>query len=302
MTALIDQALGALGLLRGHRGGPPGLRGDGRRRPREGEDAPLRQQERVPGARRPRRGDAPGGHAGDGPADEPGPRRGARGVGRPDLRGHRRALQLQRPRAALLPAPLAERRRPPGEPRRQARPEPAVPRPRQEGAPRPPGDRQEPRRPGQGRSRSHPALRCSTRWWPRSTARRPAPARAWPGRSAASSRPPPGSSTWTIRRKRPRDRVAVVLDREKAGLKGVPAAAAVETIARAGRGPRPRPPRRPRFPRAGPRPAAPLRRRPRRSGAPALAARRCARAERWPSASSPAPSGRRSPSPSCTRT
>ena len=33
----------------------------------------------------------------------------AGGVGRPDLRGHRGALQLQRPRAALLPAPLAQR-------------------------------------------------------------------------------------------------------------------------------------------------------------------------------------------------
>ena len=118
------------------------------------------------------RGDAARGDARDRAADEPLPRHGARGDGRPDLRRHRRALQLQRPRAPLLPAPLALRGRPAGEPRRAR----TSATPRATTSPSACGRRSSRSRRGAARgsrwSRSRPGRRCSTRWWPRSTARR----------------------------------------------------------------------------------------------------------------------------------
>ncbi len=70
---------------------------------RQGQDAPVRQQERDPGRRRHARGDDAGGDE----LRRPGPRaRGAeapRGLRRAGLRRHLRPVQLQRPREALLP-------------------------------------------------------------------------------------------------------------------------------------------------------------------------------------------------------
>ena len=94
-------------------------------------------------------------------------------------------------------------------------------------------------------SRSRPGRRCSTRWWPRSTARRRGRARTW-------RRPVRGLFETTPGRRgrgrlaggRARARGLVSVDREKAGLKGIPAAAAVETAGRARRRPRRGPPRR----------------------------------------------------------
>ncbi len=87
-----------------------------------------------------------------------------------------------------------------------------------------------------GWSRSRRGRRSWTRWWPRSTARPRRSGRRWRRPSAASSRRPPGSWTSTTRWRRSADRVLVSLDREKAGVKGIPAAAAVETLAGPGAG------------------------------------------------------------------
>ncbi len=100
-------------------------------RVRQGEDAALRQQERVPGHHR-----HAGGHdaGGDGARHPGSGRRGAaaaRGHQPPDLRGHGVALQLQRPGAPLLPAARLERGRHPGEPAAEGRARPAEPRDRQ---------------------------------------------------------------------------------------------------------------------------------------------------------------------------
>ncbi len=130
-----DADLRALGVLRVRGRALRGLGGARGRGPRQGQDAALRQQERVPGDDRPPRGDAPRGDARDRPADEGPPGHGPRGQERPALRGQRRALQLQRPRPALLPAPLAPLGRPAGEPRAQARPRRPEPRHRQARAP-----------------------------------------------------------------------------------------------------------------------------------------------------------------------
>ena len=82
---------------------------------RQGQDAAVRQQERVPGDRR----HAERHHARrDGARDAIARRRNAeaaRSGERPDLRGNGVALQLQRPGAPLLPAARAERRRHSGE-------------------------------------------------------------------------------------------------------------------------------------------------------------------------------------------
>ena len=83
---------------------------------RQGEDAAVRQQERVSGDRRHAerhhagRDGARGAAAGRGDAE-------AAGSGqRPDLRGHGFAVQLQWPGASLLSAPRTQCRRHPGEP------------------------------------------------------------------------------------------------------------------------------------------------------------------------------------------
>ncbi len=125
---------------------------------RQSEDAAVRQQERVPGDRRyaqrhhsrrdrPRRRRAGAGHA-----------RSAAGGQSPDLRRHRVAIQLQRPGAALLPAPGVQRRRYPGEPAAQRRPQAAEPRNRQAGPPAAAARRRALRRAHQsGRSAARPA-------------------------------------------------------------------------------------------------------------------------------------------------
>ncbi len=113
--------------------GRPAARGDGARaaQARDGQDAAVRQQERVPGHRRHAGGDvARADRARDGRAG----RRHARGSGRAaraGLRRHRVAAQLQRPRAALLPAAGAPPGRPAGEPAAEARAVRAEPRHRQ---------------------------------------------------------------------------------------------------------------------------------------------------------------------------
>ena len=106
MTALVTRASARWALLRRRGRAPPGLGGARRRGARQGQDAALRQQERVPGDRRPPRGHAPRGDARDGAADEGLPGHGPRGPERPALRRQRRPLQLQRPRPPLLPAAL----------------------------------------------------------------------------------------------------------------------------------------------------------------------------------------------------
>ena len=63
-----DAGLRALGVLRLRGRALRGLGGARRRGPRQGQDAALRQQERVPGDDRPPRGDAPRGDARDRPA------------------------------------------------------------------------------------------------------------------------------------------------------------------------------------------------------------------------------------------
>ena len=100
-----------------------------------GQDAALRQQERVPGHPRPARGR----HARDEPGARAGGRRdagpGARGAERRGVRRHGLSLQLQRVGASLLPAQRRERRRRAGEPLPQGRPRPPEPRDRRGRAP-----------------------------------------------------------------------------------------------------------------------------------------------------------------------
>ena len=134
----------------------------------------------------------------------------------------------------------------------QARPRRAEPRHRQARAPGARRDREAARGAASRWSRSRPGRRSWTRWWPRSTARRRGRAqRRGEDACAASSRRPPGVVDVHDSMEAERDRVLVSLDREKAGLKGIPAAAAVETLAGPGRRPRRRPDRRARLARAG---------------------------------------------------
>ena len=173
MTPLMDRPRRRAGLLRRASArcssASIGLAG---RQAGAGEDAALRQQERVPGDARPARGR----HARD---VERRWRRtvaaylrdGARGGEHRDLRRHRGAVQLQRPGAPLLHAPRRERGRRAGEPPAQGRPARgrATPSPwrsarrsiRSRAATAP-----APRSP-----RSRRGRRCSRRWWPRSTPR-----------------------------------------------------------------------------------------------------------------------------------
>ena len=96
----------------------------------------------------------------------------ARGGQPADLRGHGLAVQLQRPGAALLPAPRLERGRHPGEPAAQARPQDC----RATRSPSPCATGCCPWRSATARAsrwpKCRPARPCSRRWWPRSTARR----------------------------------------------------------------------------------------------------------------------------------
>ena len=145
----------------------------------------------------------------------------ARGCEPPDLRRHRLALQLQRPGAALLSAARIQRRRYPGEPRRQIRAQAPEPRyrqarsravdPRSRGAPEP----------ASKSPKCRPARRCSKRLSPRSMARR----------STANSRSraqirnvfekTPGvvDVDWYVEDDQPKYRIR--LDREKAALNGI---------------------------------------------------------------------------------
>ncbi len=114
------------------------------------EDAPVRQQVGVPGHRRHACGNAGGAH-GRRPARAgrlPGAP--ARGHRLPGLRRHRRADQLQRARAPVLPARRRRSRRPAGEPARQASAQRAEPRDRDAPASRAAGDRPALRRQRQG--------------------------------------------------------------------------------------------------------------------------------------------------------
>ena len=213
-----------------------GLGGARGRGPRQGQDAALRQQERVPGDDRPPRGDAPRGDPRDRPEDEGPPGHGPRGQERPALRGQRRALQLQRPRPPLLPAPLAPLGGPAGQPRAQARPRRPEPRHRQARASGPRRDREGARGERQGGGDPARARPSSTRWWRRSTV----PPREVRQEVAKTVRglfeTTPGVVDVHDSMEADRERVLVSIDREKAGLKGIPAMAAVETLAGPGAG------------------------------------------------------------------
>ena len=117
---------------------------------RQGEDAAVRQQERVPGDRRhAERHDARSKPRASRNCSAR-KRRSSRGGERPDLRGNGFALQLQRPGAPLLPAPRTQRRRHPGESAAEGRARSAEPRDRQAGPPASAADRRALRRADQG--------------------------------------------------------------------------------------------------------------------------------------------------------
>ena len=137
------------------------------------EDAALRQQVGVPGRRRHARR-----HAGR--ADRRGAARAgrlpghrARGDRLPGLCRHRRADQLQRPGAPVLPARRRRRRRPAGQPGRQAPAQRAEPRDRDARAARRCRRSAGASAPTSRWSKCRPGRRCCRRSWPRSTARRP---------------------------------------------------------------------------------------------------------------------------------
>ena len=108
-----------------------------------GEDAPVRQQERVPGGGRHAGRVDPRADRGRDPGDRRRRRRRAGSVELPDVRRDLLPVQLQRAGAPLLPAAGGERRRPPGEPCSEGGAEGPEPRHREEG---PAGD------PGGGRA------------------------------------------------------------------------------------------------------------------------------------------------------
>ena len=164
---------------------------------RHRQDAPLRQQERVPGHRRHARGNQPrkdgGGHA----RTRRGAARDARGHRPPDLRRHRLALQFQRPGPALLPAPRRERRRHPGQPHPQGGAIGPEPRHR---APGPRASRRPSRRDTRRASRSprcRPGRPCCRPWSPRFTAPTTSGRSSWRARSATPWTARPGSWTST---------------------------------------------------------------------------------------------------------
>ena len=162
---------------------------------------------------------------------------GARGGRRPDLRRHRGALQLQRPGAPLLPAPVAR----PGPISRSTscasrsasaqshdlakRVRPLLLEIAKRRGARREGDR-DPAGPAGARHAGGRDLR------PDGEGARA----ARPRRARTSSRPRRAWSTSTTRWRRRIRRIDVTLDREKAGLKGIAASDAVETIAGPGQG------------------------------------------------------------------
>ena len=193
--------------------------------------------------------------------------------------------------------------RPAGEPRRQGRARRAEPRHRQARAPGPRRDREAARRAGQG---GRDPARAARHGHDGGRDLRPDAA----GRGRTWRRPVRGLFETTAgvvdvhdSMEAERDRVLVSLDREKAGLKGIPAAAAVETLAGPGAGRDVARIDAPVLARAGAGARPPLGGRPGEPRAAPLAARRLARwAARSRSASWRASSRRPSRSPSCART
>ena len=222
----------------------------------------------------------------------------ARGPQPAALRRQRRPLQLQRPRAPLLPAPLAPVGGPPGEPRAQGRARRAEPRHRQARAPGPRRDREAARRARQGRRDPARAARSWTRWWPRSTGR--------PRRCAATSRrhvrglfeTTDGVVDVHDSMEAERDRVAREPRPREGRAEGHPRDGRGRDARRPRRRPRRRPHRRPALARAGAGPRPALRRGPRE---PRAAARRCASTRRWAARSRSATSRTSSACPSRSR-
>ncbi len=140
----------------------------------------------------------------------------------PDLRRHRLSLQLQRAGAPLLPAPRGQRRRHPGEPAAEARPQPPEPRDRQSGPRGPRSDRAEVGRAASRWPRCRRDRRCSRPWWPRSTARHRGRRRSGsPARSRACSSRRTASSTSTGTSRTTSPSTASIVDQEKAALNGI---------------------------------------------------------------------------------
>ena len=131
MGPMIAKARWRLGLPGGNRRSAPRLHGDRRPRLGEGEDAAVRQQERVPDHPQHARRQRAGAHRPGRPRDRRRRARRAGGDGLPDLRRRRRPLQLQRPGAPLLHAPRRPHRRLAGQPRFQERAQSPEPRHRQ---------------------------------------------------------------------------------------------------------------------------------------------------------------------------
>ena len=214
LTVLYRRGMGRLivsptmraALSRGGGRAAPGGRGAGPAQARHGEDAAVRQQERVPGHRRHARGHAArrhgAGHREAGAGDAPHPV----GDQRPELRRRGVALQLQRPRAPLLPAPRAAPGGSAGEPAAEGGAVRAEPRHRQAGAGGARADRHGSRRadPGGGSAAGPAGAADARRRGVRSRCRRGA-SRS-PGRSRTSSAARPAWSTWTgtSRRRSPR--------------------------------------------------------------------------------------------------
>ena len=119
-------------------------------------------------------------------------RDGAGGDRLSDLRRHGRAVQLQRPGAALLPAPRRERRRHPGQPGAEARARRRrATTSRKRIRPRSPRSRRDTARASPW-PKCRPARRCCRRWSPKSTGRTTRRASAWREGCATSSSSTPG--------------------------------------------------------------------------------------------------------------
>ena len=168
------------------------------------EDAAVRQQVGVPGRRRHARGHAGGADGRRAARARRLPDAPARGDRLPGLCRHRRADQLQRPGAPVLPARRRRGRRPAGESGRQASAQRAEPCHRDAPASRAAGDRPAPRRQRQGgRSAAGPAGAVAARRRDL-RARRRGPARGRPGGARACSSRRPASSTSTTAASPPR--------------------------------------------------------------------------------------------------
>ncbi len=195
------------------------------------EDAALRQQVGVPGGGRHARRHAAGADRRACCARWAPTSRGQPEVTRlPGLRRHRRADQLQRAGAPVLPARRRRGRRPAGEPGRQGAPR------RRRATPSPPACARRCRRsasataPTSRWSRCRPARRCCRRSWPRSTGPMPKAGARWPRPCAPCSSGPPAWSTSTTAASPPAPRKLLLVDRRKAALLGVPQQAIVGTL------------------------------------------------------------------------